>query len=73
MSLRVAVVGVVITVIFFFFFFFFAVAFVFLLLVFFLVWLLAKEDIGSYRLIRKVRFGAFQMYCGHGQMLRLGE
>ena len=44
-SLRIAVV--VITVI------FFAVALVFLF-VFFLVWLLSKEDIGSYRPIRRV-------------------
>jgi len=47
-SLRIAVVVfVVITVI------FFAVALVFLF-VFFLVWLLSKEDIGSYRPIRRV-------------------
>jgi len=32
---------------------FFAIAFVFLF-VFFLVWLLSKEDIGSYQLIRRV-------------------
>src|SRR6266704_3255763 len=42
-SLRVAVVFVVIIIV------LFAVAFVFL---FFLVWLLSKEDIGSYRPIR---------------------
>jgi hypothetical protein len=46
-SLRVAVVFVGIIVI------FFAAAFVFLF-VFFLVWLLSKEDIGSYRPIRRV-------------------
>jgi hypothetical protein len=33
---------------------FFAVAFVFVLVLVFLVWLLAKEDIGSYRRIRRV-------------------
>jgi len=45
-SLRVAVVGRVVIIV---IFFFFAVAFVFLL-----VWLLSKEDIGSYRPIRRV-------------------
>ncbi|MGA9639961.1 MAG: hypothetical protein WBQ72_01065 [Terriglobales bacterium] len=47
-SLRVAVVGHILIIL-----FFFAVTFVFLL-VFFLVWFLSKEDIGSYRPIRKV-------------------
>jgi len=46
-SLRVAVTVVIILVI------IFAVAFVFLF-VFLLVWLLSKEDIGSYRMIRRV-------------------
>jgi hypothetical protein len=45
-SLRVAVVVFVIVI-------FFAVGFVFLF-VFFLVWLLPKQDIGSYRPIRRV-------------------
>ena len=47
-SLRVAVVVFVVIIV-----IFFAVAFVFLFL-FFLVWLLSKEDIGSYRPIRRV-------------------
>jgi hypothetical protein len=46
--LRVAVVVCVVIIV-----IFFAVAFVFLFL-FFLVWLLSKEDIGSYRPIRRV-------------------
>jgi hypothetical protein len=44
-SLRVAFVVIIVV--------FFAVAFVFLF-VFFLGWLLSKEDIGSYRPIRRV-------------------
>jgi hypothetical protein len=47
-SLRVAVVGCVVIIV-----IRSAVAFVFLF-VFFLVWLLSKEDIGSYRPIRRV-------------------
>ena len=47
-SLRVAVVAFVVIIV-----VFFAVAFIFLF-VFFLVWLLSKEDIGSYRPIRRV-------------------
>ena len=58
-SLRVAVVAVVVIIV-----VFFAVAFIFLF-VFFLVWLLSKEDIGSYRPIRRVRVGAFWMYSAH--------
>src|SRR5713101_1340041 len=60
-SLRIAVVvfAVIIVV-------FFAVAFVFLFL-FFLVWLLSKQDVGSYRPIRRVRVGAFWMYSAHIQ------
>jgi hypothetical protein len=46
-SLRIAVVAFVIIIV------FFAVAFIFLF-VFFLVWLMSKEDIGSYRPIRRV-------------------
>ena len=46
-SLRVAVVGFVVIIV---IFLAVAVAFVFL---FFLVWLLSKEDIGSYRPIRR--------------------
>src|SRR5947207_7894522 len=49
-SLRIAVVFVFVVVI---VIFVFAFAFVFLF-VFFLSWLLAKEDIGSYRPIRRV-------------------
>jgi len=45
-SLRVAVVAIVVIIV-----VFFAVAFIFL---FFLVWLLSNEDIGSYRAIRGV-------------------
>jgi hypothetical protein len=45
-SLRVAVVVFVVIIV-----IFFAVAFIFL---FVLVWLLSKEDIGSYRPIRRV-------------------
>jgi hypothetical protein len=44
--------------------FFIVVVFVFL---FFLVWLLSKEDIGSYRPIRRVRTGAFWMYSAHAR------
>jgi hypothetical protein len=45
---------------------FFAVAVVFIFLfVFFLVWLLSKEDIGSYRLIRRAGIGAIWMYSAH--------
>jgi hypothetical protein len=47
-------------------FFAVAVAFIFLF-VFFLVWLLSKEDIGSYRPIRRVRVEAFWMYAAHAQ------
>jgi len=47
-SLRVAVVLFVVIIV-----IFFAVSFVFLF-VFFLAWLLSKEDIGSYRPIRRV-------------------
>ena len=47
-SFRVAVVVFVVIIA-----IFFAVAFVFLF-VFFLVWLMSKEDIGSYRPIRRV-------------------
>jgi hypothetical protein len=57
------VVCVVIIVI----FFFFAVAFVFLLLVFFLVWFLSKEDIGSYRPIRNVWVAVFWKESAHAQ------
>jgi hypothetical protein len=50
--LRVAVVVCVVIIV---IFFAVAVAFVFLFLfLFFLVWLLSKEDIGSYRPIRRV-------------------
>ena len=49
-SLRVAVVAFVVVIV---VFFAVAVAFVFLF-VFFLGWLLSKEDIGSYRPIRRV-------------------
>jgi hypothetical protein len=62
-SLRVAVVAVVVIIV-----VFFAVAFIFLF-VFFLVWLLSKEDIGSYRPIRRVRVEAFWMYSAHAQMV----
>jgi len=49
-SLRVAVVAFVVIIV-----VFFAVAFVFLFVFFlFLGWLLSKEDIGSYRPIRRV-------------------
>jgi len=58
-SLRVAVVFVGIIVI------FFAVAIVFLF-VFFLFWLLAKEDIGR-QPIRRAQVGAFKMYSAHVQ------
>ena len=58
-SLRVAVVAFVVIIV-----VFFAVAFIFLF-VFFLVWLLSKEDIGSYRPIRRVRVEAFWMYSAH--------
>jgi hypothetical protein len=51
--LPVAVVSIVI--------FFLAVAFV-VLIVFFLVWLLAKEDIGRYRPIKRVLRLAFWIY-----------
>ena len=47
-SLRVAVVAFVVIIV-----VFFAVAFIFLF-VFFLGWFLSKEDIGSYRPIRRV-------------------
>ena len=63
-SLRVAVVFVVIIVI------FFAVAPVFLFVfvfVFVLVWLLSKEDIGSFRPTKRVRVGAFWTYSAHAQ------
>jgi hypothetical protein len=60
-SLRVTVVVFVAIIV-----IFFAVAFVFLF-VFFLGWLLSKEDIGSYRPIRRVWVGAFWMYSAHVQ------
>jgi len=63
-SLRIAVIGFVVIVI---FFFFFAVVFLF---VFFLFWHLSQEEIGR-QPIRRVCVGAFWMYCGHGQMVRL--
>jgi len=43
---------------------FFAVALV-LLFVFFLVWLLSKEDIGNYRPIRRVCVGTCWMHSAH--------
>jgi hypothetical protein len=60
-SLRVSVVAFVVIIV-----IFFAVAVIFLF-VFFLVWLLSKEDIGSYRPIRRVRVEAFWMYAAHAQ------
>jgi hypothetical protein len=60
-SLRVAVVSFVVIII-----VFFAVAFIFFFL-FFLVWLLSKEDIGSYRPIRRVQVEGFWMYAPHAQ------
>ena len=51
-------------------FLFFAVAFVVLFL-FFLGWLLSKEDIGSRRLIRSGCVGAFWTFSAHAQMVRL--
>ena len=59
-SLRVAVIVSVIIVI------FFAVTFVFFF-VFFLIWFLSKEDIGSRRVVRRIRVGTFWMYFGHSQ------
>jgi len=62
-SLRVAVVTVVVIIV-----VFFAVAFIFLFLfVLFLVRLLSKEDIDSYRPIRRVRVETFWMYAAHAQ------
>src|ERR1700677_3494048 len=58
-SLRVAVVAFVVIIV-----VFFAVAFVFLF-VFFLSWLLSKEDISSYRPIRRGWVGAFWVDFAH--------
>jgi heme/copper-type cytochrome/quinol oxidase subunit 2 len=56
-SLRVAVVAFVVIIV-----IFFTVVFVFL---FFLVWLLSKQDIGTYRQIEGGRIGVFWMFSAH--------
>jgi hypothetical protein len=60
-SLRVAVIVVIIVI-------FVAVAFVFLFVIF-LVWLLSKEDIGTFPAIKRVWVKIFWTYSAHGPML----
>jgi hypothetical protein len=57
-SLRVAVIIIFFTA---------TIAFVFFLFVFFRVWLFSKQEIGSYRLIRRLGVRTFWKYSAHAQ------
>lgn len=63
-SFRIGAAGFVVIIV----IFFLGVVFLF---VFFLVWLVAKEDISGNRRIRSERVVAVLMDCAHAQMVRL--